>query len=237
MKIQKAHCLFEQSGTFKNEFIKLGIEAEDYDILNNFGETDNVIDIFCQIKDCYEGKKTIFDNIDKDDLIIAFFPCVRFENQINLLFRGQNAGQKNWSLEQKMEYCINLEKERAELYEIFTKLFLICIKKGLKLIVENPYAKEHYITRYWCYKPLIVDKDRRDDGDYYAKPTQYWFLNCEPTYNFLLDAIEYNDLGCKDTIRMMKKEHWGKTGAESIKEARSMISPTYANKFIRRYLL
>lgn len=26
----KAHCLFEQSGTFKNEFIKLGIEAEDY---------------------------------------------------------------------------------------------------------------------------------------------------------------------------------------------------------------
>ena len=25
-----AHCLFEQSGTFKNEFKKLGIEALDY---------------------------------------------------------------------------------------------------------------------------------------------------------------------------------------------------------------
>ena len=25
----KVHCFFEQSGTFKNEFIKLGIPAED----------------------------------------------------------------------------------------------------------------------------------------------------------------------------------------------------------------
>lgn len=45
-----AHCLFEQSGTFKNEFKKLGIEAYDYDILNDYGETDYVIDLFCQIK-------------------------------------------------------------------------------------------------------------------------------------------------------------------------------------------
>lgn len=30
----KVHCLFEQSGTFKNEFKKLGYEAFDYDILN-----------------------------------------------------------------------------------------------------------------------------------------------------------------------------------------------------------
>ena len=46
MKINKVHCLFEQSGTFKNEFIKLGIPAEDYDIQNEFGETDHIIDIF-----------------------------------------------------------------------------------------------------------------------------------------------------------------------------------------------
>ena len=26
----KAHCLFEQSGTFKNEFKKLGYESYDY---------------------------------------------------------------------------------------------------------------------------------------------------------------------------------------------------------------
>ena len=42
----KAHCLFEQSGTFKNAFKSFGIDAEDYDILNDFGETDHVIDLF-----------------------------------------------------------------------------------------------------------------------------------------------------------------------------------------------
>ena len=41
-----AHCLFEQSGTFKNEFKKLSYEAYDYDIQNEFGETDYVIDLF-----------------------------------------------------------------------------------------------------------------------------------------------------------------------------------------------
>lgn len=46
----KVHCLFEQSGTFKNEFKKLGVDAEDYDILNDFGETDHVIDLFKEIR-------------------------------------------------------------------------------------------------------------------------------------------------------------------------------------------
>lgn len=44
------HCLFEQSGMFKNEFKKLGIEAYDYDILNDFGETDYVVDLFEHIR-------------------------------------------------------------------------------------------------------------------------------------------------------------------------------------------
>lgn len=44
-----AHCLFEQSGTFKNEFKKLGINAIDYDIANDYGETDIQIDLFSEI--------------------------------------------------------------------------------------------------------------------------------------------------------------------------------------------
>lgn len=53
----KVHCFFEQSGTFKNEFIKLGIPAEDYDIQNNFGETDHVIDLFGEIEAAYERER------------------------------------------------------------------------------------------------------------------------------------------------------------------------------------
>lgn len=44
------HCLFEQSGTFKNAFKKYGIKAYDYDILNEFGETDYVTDLFKEIE-------------------------------------------------------------------------------------------------------------------------------------------------------------------------------------------
>ena len=50
-----AHCLFEQSGTFKNEFKKLGINAYDYDILNDFGQTDYQIDLFNEINVAYGG--------------------------------------------------------------------------------------------------------------------------------------------------------------------------------------
>lgn len=48
--INKVHCLFEQSGTFKNEFKKLGFEAYDYDILNEFNQTDYLVDIFENIE-------------------------------------------------------------------------------------------------------------------------------------------------------------------------------------------
>lgn len=51
----KVHCFFEQSGTFKNEFIKLGIPAEDYDIQDNFNQTDHKIDLFAEIEKAYEG--------------------------------------------------------------------------------------------------------------------------------------------------------------------------------------
>ena len=74
----KVHCFFEQSGTFKNEFIKLGIPAEDYDIQNNFGETDHTDDLFKAIEDAYDGKPSLFDGITPDDLIMAFFPCIFF---------------------------------------------------------------------------------------------------------------------------------------------------------------
>lgn len=49
------HCFFEQSGTFKNEFKNLGFRAFDYDIQNNFSETDYVIDLFEEIQKAFEG--------------------------------------------------------------------------------------------------------------------------------------------------------------------------------------
>lgn len=64
MEIRGAvHCFFEQSGTFKNEFKKLGYNAYDYDIQNSFGETDYVIDLFQEIENAYNCKPSIYDKI------------------------------------------------------------------------------------------------------------------------------------------------------------------------------
>ena len=54
------HCLFEQSGTFKKEFKKLGYEAYDYDILNEFGQTDKVLDLFKEIEGGVQRKTKYF---------------------------------------------------------------------------------------------------------------------------------------------------------------------------------
>lgn len=231
-----AHCLFEQSGTFKNEFKKLGIEAYDYDILNEYGQTDHQIDLFAEIRGGYENKDSIFDHINPDDIILAFFPCVRFENQIMLAYRGQQFQQKEWTLKQKMIFDMKLLAETKQNYDLVNMLFIICIDRGLRLIMENPFSEEHFLRRYWCLPPSLIDRDRRENGDYYKKPTQYWFLNCEPQNNFLFEAIEYNAIDCKDAIRMMSKEHY-EDFAKTKKEARSMIHPFYANRFIRQQIL
>lgn len=223
----KVHCLFEQSGTFKNEFKKLGIDAIDYDIQNEFGQTDRVIDLFSQIRGGYNGEPSIFDEIEEDDLIIAFFPCTRFEAQILLWFRGDSYGDDKKSNEQKLERDLILHDELHQMYELITKLFLICIRKNLKLIFENPYSEQHYLTRYWCMKPTLIDRDRRKNGDYYKKPTQYWFLNIKPKYNLVFEALDY-----VKTATINKPVDFCEK-----KTARSMIHPQYANRFIREYIL
>ena len=233
----KVHCLFEQSGTFKNEFKKLGYEAYDYDILNNFGETDYVIDLFAEIRGGYEGKPSIFDEMGEDDLILAFFPCIRFESLIILGFTGNQYQQRDWSLKKKMEYDLELMEELKNNYDLVNKLFITCINKGLKLVMENPYCNDHFLKRYWCLPPAIIDKDRREMGDYFAKPTQYWFLNFEPRDNLIFEPITYNHIAGGRGIKHMVKEDALKTGAQSVKEARSMIHPDYANRFIRRHLI
>lgn len=233
----KAHCLFEQSGTFKNEFKKLGIEAYDYDILNDFGETDYIINLFDEIEKAFSGGVSVFDNFSKDDIVFAFFPCIRFEASILLSFRGQNNAFKKWNDIQKIEYDIKLHDELNQLYKLISKLFIVAIRRGLKLIVENPYSKEHYLHRYWCMKPSVIDTNRRERGDYYVKPTQYWFINLEPKNNLILEVVPDNAIGGKDAVRNITAAHFKDERVRTRKVARSMIHPYYANRFIREYIL
>lgn len=246
----KFHCFFEQSGTFKNEFKKLGYDAYDYDILDDFGETDYKIDLFKEIETAYEGGESVFDSIKEEDQIIAFFPCIRFENQIMLSFRGQAYQMSDWDMKKKMEYDMKLMDELRHYYMLVNKMMIVCMNKGLKMIMENPYSEEHFLRRYWCLLPSVIDKDRRERGDYFKKPTQYWFLNRKPSNNLVLeayadnsvdDAIEFqqkeNCLEWKDAWNRRRKKEYEKTGAKTVRVGRSMIHPDYANRFIREFII
>lgn len=223
----KYHCLFEQSGHFKNEFKKLGYEAYDYDILNDFNQTDFQIDLYSEINNAYLGIESIFDNFSKEDVILAFFPCIRFENQILLWFRGEAMQQKNWDDEKKLEYAINLHNELNTNYKIISKLVIICLRKKLSLIIENPYSTQHYLTNYWPIKPAIIDSNRHESGDFIKKPTQYYFINIKPKNNFIFEAINMKN---KITVT-------GLFGTKNCQVQRSIISTDYVNRFIREFII
>lgn len=223
MKEKIFHCFFEQSGTFKNEFKKLGYKAIDYDIQNEFGETDNIIDLFLEIDKAFINQPSIFDNIKVEDTIIAFFPCIRFEDQIQMHFRGTANQMRKWSKEQKLMNDLILHNSLHELYTKITQLAIICIRKNIPLIIENPYSTTHYLVKYWAIPAQIIDRDRTLRGDFYQKPTQYWFINCKPKQNMILEAYTVNN---------------AKTIANtSNKTERSLISSEYANRFIREFIL
>lgn len=84
------YCLFEQSGVFKNAFKKLGFEAVDIDLRDDFKQTDRVLNLFNEIEKASNNEKSFFDELKKDDLVFAFFPCTRFQTQTPLLSRGES---------------------------------------------------------------------------------------------------------------------------------------------------
>lgn len=129
---------------------------------------------------------------------------------------------KNWDLVKKLEYNLKLHQELNQLYGLISKLVIICKRKNLKLIIENPYSTQHYLTRYWCIKPKVIDYDRSERGDYYIKPTQYWFINCEPQNNFILEPMVLTER------KVISNEN---------KVDRSLISPAYANRFLREFVI
>lgn len=136
--------MFEQSGTFKNQFIALGIDAEDYDIQNNFGQTDNVIDLFAEIESAYMGGVSVFDKIRKSDLIIAFFPCIYFEALQMPYYTNRNVNNKKEGKE-KFDIILDRIEKREKLYKLLYKLIAIVEIRGLRLIIENPATQPHYL--------------------------------------------------------------------------------------------
>lgn len=228
----KVHCFFEQSGTFKNEFIKLGIPAEDYDIQNNFGETDHTDDLFKAIEDAYDGQPSLFDQIrggQDGDLIMAFFPCIYFCAMSQVAFSWSYKNYSKLTTRQKTDKILQRSKDREYFFSLIVKMFAIAKERGIRMIVENPWSEQTYLKSNFILPPSMVDMDRTSRGDFFKKPTAYWFVCCDPMEGYFTEQQDKE----KKQINMCRK---GKE-AGICSEERSLISPDYARNFICDFIL
>ena len=76
--------------------------------------------------------------------------------------------------------------------------------------------------------PSVVDMNRMKRGDYYMKPTAYWYINCNPTNGKSFQ----ND---KEKKAILNAKGASKAGLCS--KERSLISPDYARNFICDFIL
>lgn len=104
----------------------------------------------------------------------------------------------------------------------------IVYSRNLRLIFENPFSPLSYLDNNFLFAPQVYDTNRLLRGDFFKKPTAYWFLNCKQTY-----GESYQQDKKQKIIRKIP----GAKGDGLCSEERSMISPDYARNFICDFIL
>lgn len=130
--------------------------------------------------------------------------------------------------EDKVREILKRNENRNTYYTLLLKFVGVCIKRGLRMVFENPWTTDTYLKANFCKNPDVIDNNRMLRGDYFVKPTAYWFFNCEPTRGLTLQ---------KD--KQQKHPMWLKKSPQAgvCSEERSMISPDYARNFICDFIL
>ena len=123
---------------------------------------------------------------------------------------------------------MNRSKLRDEFYCRMVRFTCVCLERGIRMVMENPWSEQTYLKANMMKAPDIVDMDRTKMGDFFKKPTAYWFLNCTPEDGFAYQ----ND---KEHRIILKTK--GSSEAGLCSEDRSMIHPDYARNWIRRYII
>lgn len=137
-----------------------------------------------------------------------------------------NQHKKNY---ERVADAIERQTKRSIFHNLLYKLVFMAEKMNIKLIIENPATKPHYLIDTQNFpKPQLIDKNRMLRGDYFKKPTAYWFFNCEPTYG---ESYQYDK-----EQKIVNDCKQGKA-AGLCSEERSMISPDYARNFICDFIL
>ena len=159
---------------------------------------------------------------------MAFFPCIYFCATSQMAFSFGCTNYRAMTLREKTEAILKRSINREKFYTLLVKLFSLVKDKGLRMIVENPWSEQTYLKANFVMPPTLIDNNRLLRGDYYKKPTAYWFINCEPTNGRTIQ---------KDKEQKFFMTSKGSPVAGICSEERSMISPDYARNFICDFIL
>ena len=224
----KVHLLFEQSAVFRDAFRSFGYEAYCYDLQNNFGQTDYQIDLFAEIEKGGGGVESIFDSMNCEDLIMAFFPCIFFSCMSQMLISYTHRNYTNYSPRQRIDAILERSSNREKFFALAVKMIGIAKIRGLRLIMENPWSEQTFLKQNFPFNPSVIDNNRTLRGDYYVKPTAYWSINCEPTHGSTIQPRKKGKNICQIEPNHMPG---------ICNEERSLISPDYARNFVCDFIL
>lgn len=159
---------------------------------------------------------------------MAFFPCIYFCAPSQMLFSLTHRNYRNYSLKKKTDAILERSVNREHFFKLAVKLYSVCLGRGLRMIMENPWSEQTFLKANFVQPPTFVDKDRTQRGDFFKKPTAYWYVNCLPTEG---QSIQKD----KESRRLCWEPKSKTAGVCS--EPRSMISSDYARNFICDFII
>ena len=146
-----------------------------------------------------------------------------------MYFSCDTLNSRNKPQHDRIKDAIDRLQKRSYFHTLLYKLCYIAEHDKLRLIIENPATEPNYLMYTQNFlKPTFIDKNRMERGDYFKKPTAYWFFNLERTYGY----SEQND---KEQRIITDCKSAPKAGLCS--EERSLISADYARNFICDFIL
>ena len=159
---------------------------------------------------------------------MAFFPCIYFcaWSQMDLYWDTVNL--RRLPYDKQTELIIKRSQDREVFWRLAVKMLSVAKVRGLRLIMENPWSEQTYLKANFVLAPTLIDRNRVVRGDYFMKPTAYWFINSKPTCGFTEQ---------KDKQKKTQMKARGSKQAGVCSEDRSMISPDYARNFICDFIL
>ena len=159
---------------------------------------------------------------------MAFFPCIYFSCLSQMAISWGCTNYRALNTMQATDEILKRVQNREHFFGLAVKMLAVAKSRGLRLIMENPWSQQTYLKANFVLPPALIDNDRTRRGDFFKKPTAYWFINSEPTSGYSFQKPS-------ETKRIIDCKHGIKAGICS--EERSMISHDYARNFICDFVI